>query len=106
MQTHVRIASVSFILAVCAGCAGNTPAPSAPSTATATDGAAVPTKPDSAAAKAHLKDHVKYPATRAEILKACADTPEFTAGEKKWFEQNLPEGTYKSADEAIAAEKL
>jgi len=30
----------------------------------------------------HLKEHVKYPATRQEILDACAQTKEFTAGEK------------------------
>jgi hypothetical protein len=66
----------------------------------------VATKPDAAKAKVHLRDHVKYPAARARVLKACADTAEFTAGEKKWFEQNLPEGTYKSADDVVAAEKL
>jgi hypothetical protein len=106
MQTNLKVATVCSVVAFCAACGGAGPQPNAPSTTTAAEATAVPTKPDAAKAKAHLQDHVKYPATRAEILKACADTPEFTAGEKKWCEQNLPEGTYKSADEVVAAEKL
>ena len=50
---------------------------------------------------AHLKDHVSYPATRAQILAACAQTPEFTEGEKAWFAARLPDGTYKSATEVL-----
>ena len=37
---------------------------------------------------------MKYPVTRSELLMACADTPEFTAGEKKWFETSVPEARY------------
>jgi hypothetical protein len=61
------------------------------------------TKPDAAKAKTHLADHVKYPATRADILAACADTPEFTTAEKEWISNKLPEGDYKTADEAVRA---
>jgi hypothetical protein len=87
-----------------AACAESTPQPATATPSGAS--AAVATKPDRAALFSHFKDHVKYPVGRAEILKACADTPEFTAGEKKWIEANLPEGTYKSADDVIAAVKL
>lgn len=64
------------------------------------------TKPDTAKARAHLADHVKYPAKRADILAACADTPEFTTREKQWISENLPEGEYKSADDAVRALRL
>jgi len=63
-------------------------------------------KPEAAKATDHLKNHVKYPTTRGQLLDACADTPEFTAQERKWFADNIPEGTYMSADEAIKALKL
>ena len=44
-----------------------------------------------------------YPASRADVLAACASTPEFSDAEKQWASENLPEGTYESAEQAIAA---
>lgn len=51
----------------------------------------------------HLRKHQSYPATRAELLASCQDLKDFSASEKKWFAAHLPEGTYASADEVIAA---
>lgn len=87
-------------LAACA----QTPPPAASSPKEASQSG--PAKPEVAATKAHLEQHVKYPASRKEILAACADTPEFTAAQKLWFEQNLPEGNYPSAPAVMAALKL
>jgi hypothetical protein len=64
------------------------------------------TKPDVAKARAHLAQHVNYPATRAQILAACAQTPEFSAAEKQWLADNLPEGHYTSPDDVGRALKL
>ena len=64
---------------------------------------AAETKPDLNKVTAHLKAHVTYPATRAQVLAACAQTPEFTAGEKAWFAARLPAGSYKSAGEVLKA---
>ena len=64
------------------------------------------TKPDLEKARSHLQKHVSYPATRGDILAACAQTPEFTESEKRWFSDSLPEGNYASADDAIRALKL
>lgn len=97
--TNLMIAT-ALSLAACA----QTPPPAASSPKEATQSAAA--KPDLAAAKLHLEQHVKYPASRKEILAACADTPEFTAGQKLWFEQNLPEGNYASAGAVMTALKL
>ena len=101
MKTIVNVMIAGCLsLAACA----QTPPPAANSPAGASQGAA--TKPDVAATKAHLEQHVKYPANRKQILAACADTPEFTAGQKLWFEQNLPEGDYASSAAVVAALKL
>lgn len=89
-------------LVVClslAACASSTAQP----TKTASDTSASAARPDSAKSAKHFRDHVKYPASRAEILAACADTPEFSGGEKKWLADNLPEKSYASADEVIGA---
>ena len=73
------------------------------STATCTSSG---TKPDVAKVKSHFAAHVTYPAKRADVLAACADTPEFTAAEKEWLASNLPEGTYASADDVARALRL
>jgi hypothetical protein len=49
----------------------------------------------------HLREHQQYPATKAQLVAACSDLADFTAAEKKWFADALPEGTYKSADEVV-----
>jgi hypothetical protein len=99
MRTFTMSLSVLAVLAM-AACS---PKPAASGSATPAEGAAQPTEPDRARVAAHLENHVKYPASRADILAACADTDEFTAGEKAWFEQRLPEGDYASASDVIAA---
>jgi hypothetical protein len=95
---------VSFVVA-CGGSTASTttPAKSASASPGSSEASVTPAKPAVDLAKSHLRDHVKYPATRAQILAACADTPEFTEGEKAWTAQHLPEGTYASADDVIAA---
>ena len=60
-------------------------------------------KPDTDKLKNHLSEHIKYPATREQIIAACAQTDEFTAGEKKWIGDTLPEGTYNSSDDVMNA---
>jgi hypothetical protein len=85
-----------------AGCSG-APATEAPPKAAAS---APVTQPDLEKARAHLKEHVKYPATRAEVLAACADTPEFTPSENAWFSDHLPDGSYASADEVLRSLKM
>jgi hypothetical protein len=60
-------------------------------------------KPDMQRVAQHLNEHVKYPATRQQILDACAQTKEFTAAEKAWAAAHLPEGTYASADDVLKA---
>lgn len=49
----------------------------------------------------HLKTHQTYPASREELVKACEDLKDFSKEDKEWFKQNLPEGTYQSAQDVI-----
>jgi len=84
------------------GLAGIAPAftPAARAAAAAEDAAV---KPDTKKLTQHLKEHQTYPATRAELLAACNGLVEFKAGEKRWYAEHLPEGTYKSAAEVLKA---
>lgn len=51
----------------------------------------------------HLKKHQMYPATRAELVKECNELSDFSTEDKKWFMDNLPSGTYNSANEVAQA---
>ncbi len=51
----------------------------------------------------HLKQHQSYPATKADMVKECNELSDFSAEDKKWFTNNLPEGTYNSAEEVMDA---
>lgn len=57
----------------------------------------------SPAAMMHLEDHVTYPATKDDLVKACNEMSDLSEEDKKWFEAKLPDGTYQSADEVKAA---
>jgi len=51
----------------------------------------------------HLKEHQDYPATKKELMESCNNLSDFSSGDKKWFNDNLPEGTYHSAKEVAGA---
>lgn len=53
----------------------------------------------------HLRDHQKYPATKAELVVTCNNLMDFADADKKWFAASLPEGSYKSADDVVKALK-
>jgi len=61
---------------------------------------------DVANAKKHFSDHQKYPATKKEMVAECDNLSDFSDEDKKWFGENLPEGTYDSADAVIKALNL
>lgn len=51
----------------------------------------------------HLKSDQAYPATKAQLLAECSNLSDFSEEDKKEFTQNLPEGTYNSADQVVSA---
>ncbi|OGD87868.1 hypothetical protein A2870_01280 [Candidatus Curtissbacteria bacterium RIFCSPHIGHO2_01_FULL_41_11] len=54
-------------------------------------------------AKDHLKNHQKYPATKAELVAECDNLSDFSEEDKAEFTSKLPGGTYDSADDVIRA---
>ena len=52
----------------------------------------------------HL-DHVEYPTTKRELVKACNKMSDVPKAYREWFERNLPEGTYRHRDEIIGTFK-
>ena len=54
----------------------------------------------------HLREHQEYPATKEEMVEECDGLSDFSDEDKEWFTDNLPDGTYNSADEVIKALKL
>ena len=61
---------------------------------------------DKANAISHLKTHQAYPATRDQLVAECDNLYDFSLEDKEWFKANLPEGTYKSAEEVIKVLEL
>ncbi len=51
----------------------------------------------------HLKEHQKYPATKAELVAQCDSLSDFSETDKQEFSSALPDGTYNSAEEVVAA---
>ena len=92
------IKAVTFALALGTAASALATKPAAPDK---TSAAAV--APDRKKLQDHLKNHQTDPATRAELLAACKDLMDFSAAEKQWFNDRLPDGTYKSPDEVMKA---
>jgi hypothetical protein len=51
----------------------------------------------------HIKNHISYPTTKAEMVKACNNMSDISEDDKDWFIITLPECNYNSADEVINA---
>lgn len=64
------------------------------------DGMPEPTK--KAEMMEHL-NHVDYPASKQNLVEACNKMSDVPEDDKKWFEENLPDRSYNSADEAREA---
>lgn len=54
----------------------------------------------------HLREHIKWPATKQELVDACNKMSDIQEEDREMFRKTLPEGTYKDADEVIKALKL
>lgn len=54
----------------------------------------------------HIRKHLTYPATKKALVEACNRMSDVPKADRDWFEKNLPDRTYKTADEVIKALKL
>ena len=46
---------------------------------------------------------MEFPATREQLVQACDGVSEVPTEERDWFMENLPDGTYNSAQEVLQA---
>jgi hypothetical protein len=51
----------------------------------------------------HLKNHVKYPASRSQVLNACNEMSDWAPEDREWVTKALPEGTYRAPEEVLSA---
>lgn len=51
----------------------------------------------------HLREDQKYPANKVEIMAECDNLSDVSEEDRKMMRENLPEGTYSSADEVMKA---
>lgn len=51
----------------------------------------------------HIDEHVMYPASKDDIVKACNDMADVPEGEKQWVNDKLPAKTYNTSDEVREA---
>ena len=99
MKITNLILTLSLTLGACAAQSGAQQAePESPGVEVAAS-----SMPDRDKFAAHARDHIEYPASREVVLKACADTDEFTEAEKQWVADQLAEGTYNDADQLLGA---
>lgn len=51
----------------------------------------------------HINEHVKYPATKEDLVEACNNMSHVPDEDKKWFIDNLPEGQYAKSEDVMKA---
>lgn len=51
----------------------------------------------------HLDEHIKYPATKEDIVAACNQMSHVPEEDKKMVEERLPEKTYNNSEEVAQA---
>lgn len=51
----------------------------------------------------HLKNHVKYPASRREVVATCNDMSDVPEEDRNWFSKNLPDGRYTKPEDVLTA---
>jgi len=51
--------------------------------------------------KEHLRKHIVFPTTKKKIIEACNMMTDVPKEDKEWFEKNLPDWSFRNADEII-----
>jgi hypothetical protein len=68
-------------------------------------GSATPAAPpkglDQKSVREHLTKHQSYPATKSALIASCNNLMDFSADDKKWFSESLPDRTYASAADVM-----
>ncbi len=51
----------------------------------------------------HLKHHIDYPASKAELVAACNNMSDVSSADRSWFSTAIPEGKYKNPEDVLKA---
>ncbi len=51
----------------------------------------------------HIKNDVRYPASKSDIMAACSGFSEVSAREREWFDLNIPDRSFDSPEEVLMA---
>jgi len=51
----------------------------------------------------HIKNHVKYPASRQQVVEACNNMSDVPSQDKDWVSKSLPEQTYRAPEDVVNA---
>jgi hypothetical protein len=51
----------------------------------------------------HIKNHIKYPASRKQVVEACNNMSDVPSDDKEWFSKALLDGTYRAPDDVVMA---
>ena len=51
--------------------------------------------------RTHLLEHIQYPATKQDLVQQCNMMSDIPESDRNWFQNNLPDATYNSADEVM-----
>src|SRR5439155_22426014 len=51
----------------------------------------------------HLREHQRYPATKAQLLAECDNLADFPDVDRRWFAEHLPDRSYSSPDAVLEA---
>jgi hypothetical protein len=51
----------------------------------------------------HIKNHIKYPANKAQVVAACNQMSDLHPGNAEWVSKNLPDGTYRAPGDVLNA---
>ena len=54
----------------------------------------------------HIRNHTNYPATKVQLEEACNRMEECSDEQKQWFAKELPNRTFRNANEVIKALRL
>ncbi len=49
----------------------------------------------------HLKNHVKYPTNKKDLVATCNNMMDVPAADRDWFAKSVPEGNYKNPEEVL-----
>jgi hypothetical protein len=51
----------------------------------------------------HIKNHIKYPASKQQVVAACNNMSDVPSDDKDWVSQSLPDQTFRGPEDVVNA---